>query len=119
LNGKVRLRRRKNAEASTTNCALFTTAIFYIHRRRNCHGDFVTNCMGQGTANEFDNCDQLPDGTVPNNNDDGGDGGGGGGSNGGFQRSSTPADEDNRNSHGSRRSSKVQSEKYANWLPKL
>ncbi len=47
--------------------------------------------MGRGTAQEFDNCDQLPDGTVP----DAGNGGGNGG-NGGFQRSSTPSDEPNR-----------------------
>ena len=54
--------------------------------------------MGRGKANQFDNCEQLPDGSVPDNNvgDDDDDGGRGGGGTGGFQRSSTPSDSDIR-----------------------
>ena len=70
-------------------------------RRRNCAGSFALNCAGRGKANQFDNCEELPDGSVPDNNvgddddDDGGRGGNGSGG-GGFQRSSTPSDSDIR-----------------------
>ena len=71
---------------------------FIDFRTRNCAGDFVLNCRGRGKANQFDNCEELPDGTVPDNvvgKDDNGNGGGNRGS-GGFQRSSTPPDNDIR-----------------------
>ena len=55
--------------------------------------------MGRGKANQFDNCEELPDGSVPDNviGDDNGNGGNrGGGGSGGFQRSTTASDVDIR-----------------------
>ena len=60
----------------------------------------MLNCRGRGKANQFDNCEELPDGSVPDNvvgNDDNGNGSGGNRGSGGFQRSSTPPDNDIRN----------------------
>ena len=58
----------------------------------------MLNCYGNGKANQFDNCEELPDGSVPDNvigdEDNGGNRGNGG--TGGFQRSSTPPDSDIR-----------------------